>query len=279
MPPEKLHIFMAKQEGNMIEIVDQFIPVRGLDLNDERGVLNVTASLGNLRQIRQYNKDFDDGSQEGIGRQKPKRQKTFEDSRESEEMRDTISDADDMELHSISEADEAAEEADQTSNRNPKAGKPKKNMRGVNERSNNNQTNNQNNHSNQRIGSDKMDDDKFKQEEQRDPNIRPNNPRPQPAIDKGSADNRITKPASNSRLPDHENSKRTHESSKKNRENLPSSNKIPTLPILGNDRDRQPSNLPSKPDLPRQLSRSDSRKPKETSVIVGTANRRRTSSS
>lgn len=100
MTPEKVADFIHRNGDKLIEIVNQQAPVRGVALNDERGLLNVSVSVGSLRQIKaEADNDYFSGRPAGYSR--PKKQKSF-DSRDEEEVNETASDhnLDDLNLSS-----------------------------------------------------------------------------------------------------------------------------------------------------------------------------------
>lgn len=103
MTPEKMVDFIIRNGDKLIEIVSQYVPVRGVALNDERGLLNVSVSVGSLRRIAaETGQDQVPGtSNRTFGRQPLTRKRTF-DSREEEEVNETASDQDldDLDLSS-----------------------------------------------------------------------------------------------------------------------------------------------------------------------------------
>lgn len=90
---DKIAEVIRRQGDSLIEIAGGPIPVRGIAMNDERGILNVSASIGSVRQIKAA---IEDNDYDQYGRdkyQRVKRKNTF-DSREDEEVNETASDKD-----------------------------------------------------------------------------------------------------------------------------------------------------------------------------------------
>jgi hypothetical protein len=91
MTPERVADLIHKNGEKLIEIVNQQVPIRGIALNDERGLLNVSVSVGSLKQIKATADDDYYSSGRPFRHQQVTRQKTF-DSREEEEVNETASD-------------------------------------------------------------------------------------------------------------------------------------------------------------------------------------------
>jgi len=95
LPENGLHAFMDKQGNNLLEIVDQFVPIRGLELNDDKGMMNVGVWLGNLKQIKHYNDNVQTLTESMLDAlRKPKRQDSYSSGHTSQLLQETASDAD-----------------------------------------------------------------------------------------------------------------------------------------------------------------------------------------
>jgi hypothetical protein len=108
MDTPTLHLFMDKQGDNMVEVIQGYVPIRGVILNDDRGYLNASASLGNLRQIKFYN-DNNLNYLDSI-RQLEDHNRDYERQRRRLNKHEITED----EEEEITESDEDEEEADET---------------------------------------------------------------------------------------------------------------------------------------------------------------------